>query len=183
MQPFFCKATCVQHHAYIALQFSGWLHAVIAVKVTLADILLLAAKSIQVGQIETWFVHFAHGQQKFHGFNFHEWLRTCERHKISPSQKLPTIWYFSRSVSHGLFIISIPHKTAKARIYKKMPSSILAQTLPQSVCFQNVPDVQCPQTPQHMQYVHGYNICSSVITMVSPEIAAQLLYSEDDRKY
>ena len=88
MQPFFWKATCVQHHAYRALQFSGWLHAVIAVKVTLADILLLAAKSIQVGQIETWFVHFAHGQQKFRGFNFHEWLRTCERHKSKSFTKI-----------------------------------------------------------------------------------------------
>ena len=45
MQPFFWKATCVQYHAYITLQFSGWLQAVIAVKVTLADILLLASRT------------------------------------------------------------------------------------------------------------------------------------------
>ena len=33
----------------------------------------------QVGRIEMQFVHFARGQQEFHGFSFHKWLLTREK--------------------------------------------------------------------------------------------------------
>ena len=63
----------------------------ITIKGTLADTLLLVARQFQPGRIEMQFIHFAHEQYKFRGFNFHKWLSTCEKCENKCLTKITTI--------------------------------------------------------------------------------------------
>ena len=50
--------------------------------------------------IETRFVRFTHGQQNFHGFNFHEWLLTREKRKNKYLAKITN--HIRYSFNHSL---------------------------------------------------------------------------------
>ena len=58
-----------------------------------------------LGQIETWFTCFSHGQKKFCGFNSRKWLWTHENVEINPSWKLSTIRY-------NFYILDLDTRTA-----------------------------------------------------------------------
>jgi len=97
----------------------SWMASAIAIKGTLANTLMFAARWFQVGRIEIWFVHFARGQQKFCGFNFSKWLFIREKCENKSLAKI---------TNHTVFFRVQSTNTCKTALFKRKGKQFLTHS-------------------------------------------------------